>query len=72
MIDKKTIEQLRKKYNDIPPLIFHRSVERAESGGDLFDILDFFPEKYPVIWDEKVRKWSVTEDLTQVEKFQVN
>jgi len=57
-------EALRKRYSEIHPLIFQRSMEKAESDGELFDILESFPG-YPAIWDENNRRWIKTEDLLQ-------
>ena len=56
-------EALRKRYPHIYPLVFQRSVEKAESDGELFDILETIPE-YPIVWDEKIRRWVHT-DLLQ-------
>lgn len=72
MIDKKIVESLKKRYSHIHPLIFHRSVERAKSGGDLFDILDSFEDRYPVVWGEKEGRWVVSDDVTQSTRFELN
>jgi len=69
MIDENILDGLRARYSSIHPLIFHRSVEKASSPGDLFDILDLFPEKYPVIWSEEDHRWVTTNDLVQINKF---
>ena len=63
MFDEKLISKLKERY-DVHPLIFHRSVERAKTAGDLFDILDTIPNKFPLIWNEKERRWLNT-DLYQ-------
>ena len=60
---------LRKKYDAIYPLIFQRSLEKARSLSELFDILDLCPTEYPLVWNERDRCWSVTKDLLQVAKF---
>lgn len=60
-------DALRKRYQHLHPLIFARSVERAETNGELFDILEEFPVEYPVVWDDSQRKWVFTEDLTQTQ-----
>lgn len=39
------VVKIKERYNQIHPLIVHRSMERAKSPGDLFDILDY-------LWDE--------------------
>lgn len=69
MLDVTIVENLKKRYNQIHPLAFHRSVERAESVGELFDMLDTFPTKYPVVWDEESRRWVHTKDATLSERF---
>jgi len=69
MIEEKVDSQLREKYKHLDPLIFQRSVERATGPGDLFDILESVPNGLPIIWDEKTRRWVVTDDLTQSSKF---
>lgn len=63
------VNGLRNRYDDIHPLAFHRSLERANSVGELFDILDTFPKMYPIVWDEKLRRWMHTEDATLSDQF---
>lgn len=70
MIDSKIVDALRKRYNKIHPLIFQRSLERSKTGGELFDILDTFPDQYPVVWDGKEKRWVVTNDLFQSKSFE--
>lgn len=67
--NEKVIEGLMDRYSQMHPLIFHRSLERATGPGDLFDILEGFPDKYPLIWDEADHCWKHTKDLAQKEKF---
>lgn len=57
------IQKLRQRYPNLPPLLFHRSIERARSNGDLFDILDGCPAKYPITWSESDYCWVTTDDL---------
>lgn len=66
--DVAIVQSLKNRYN-INALIFHRSVERAESGGELFDILDSCPKKMPVVWNESSRRWESVEDITLSNKF---
>lgn len=67
------IEGLKKRYPDVHPLIFHRSVERASSLGELFDILEDIPSnEMPILWDEESRRWQTTEDLCLSQKFDLN
>ena len=68
-MDKEFLDKLRERYSDIHPLIFHRSVEKTNSKVELFDILDSFPQEYPVVWSEADRRWITTKDLVQIEKF---
>lgn len=69
MIDKNIIDKLKQKYSHINPLMFHRSVERAKSAGDLFDILDTMPVQFPIVWDEEKHCWVSTKDLFQSQFF---
>jgi hypothetical protein len=62
------LESLRTRYAHVHPLIFLRSVERARSSGDLFDILESFPGTYPLAWDEDAHAWCRTEDLLQARR----
>jgi hypothetical protein len=55
---------LKERYSSIHPLLFHRSVERAKTDCELFDLLDGMPMP-PLIWDEKSREWRHTDDLLQ-------
>lgn len=64
-ISDELLDGLRDRYPDIHPFIFHRSVDKAQSPGELFDILETFPDKYPLIWCDKERCWKTTEDIYQ-------
>lgn len=61
----KVQQALKDRYPHIHPLIFQRSLEKASSNGELFDILESIPDVYPIVWDEETRRWVHTEDLTQ-------
>ncbi len=61
-MDQDVVNRLLERYNRLHPLILHRSVERARTVGELFDLLDGFPERMPVVWDEQSRSWQ-TKDL---------
>lgn len=63
------IETLKKRYSNLHPLIFHRSVERARSLSDLFDILEQIPNKSPIVWDEIQRLWVHNTDVMSHEKL---
>jgi hypothetical protein len=69
MITDNIVHALRNRYSDIHPLIFHRSVEKAQGDTDLFDILDTFPKEFPVVWHEEEKRWVATKDLLQIERF---
>lgn len=46
-----------------------RSVERARTPGELFDILEDIPDEYPLVWDENLRRWVGTDDLLQSQTY---
>ena len=69
MLDDAVVESLKERYNHIHPLAFHRSVERAESIGDLFDILDTFPKGCPIVWDDQSRRWVRAVDTSLSDRF---
>ena len=56
---------LKERHLKLHPLIFQRSLEKAKSNAELFDILETVPEKYPIVWDDKKRAWVFTDDLLQ-------
>jgi hypothetical protein len=66
----KVQEAIKVRYAHLHPLIFQRSLERATSNGELFDILESFSGEYPVVWDESIRRWVRTEDLLQSKAIQ--
>jgi hypothetical protein len=59
---------LKERYKHIHPLLFHRSMERAETDSELFDLLDGMPD-LPVVWDEEDKVWKHAEDLLQQKGF---
>lgn len=61
----KVQEGLRHYFSHVHPLVFSRSVEKARSNGELFDILQEIPKRYPIFWHEESRRWVFTEDLLQ-------
>lgn len=62
---------LRNRYSELHLLLFHRSLERSKSNGELFDILETIPDSLPLVWDDKDRVWKNT-DLLQSERFHLN
>jgi hypothetical protein len=63
MVDEAVIAKLRERYAHVNPLIFHRSISYAKSGGDLFDILEGIPKMFPIVWDHKSHQWVTVEDV---------
>lgn len=68
MLRVDVVEGLRRHF-DVHPLLFHRSLEKAATQGDLFDILDTIPEQCPMIWDDEKHKWVPT-DLLQAKEYE--
>jgi hypothetical protein len=56
-MEARVIQKLKEKYPSIHSVMFLRSMEKARTPGDLFDILDTFPKAYPVEWDYSARRW---------------
>lgn len=69
-MDEELIGKMRLRYSSIHPLIFQRSVERSRNFSELFNILESFQHKYPIVWNMENRNWEVTKDLVQVSKFE--
>jgi len=69
MLAQAVVDGCKTRYKTLHPLIFHRSVEKAKSAADLFDILESFPATYPVVWSDEEHCWVATKDLIQVTKF---
>ena len=65
MIMDEIQQALKKRYSHLHPLIFQRSLERASSAVELFDILETVPTEMPIVWDEDKRLWVHTDDLVQ-------
>lgn len=61
---EESLINFRKRYSHLHPLIFHRSLERASSLIDLFDILENIPSKFPIVWNEEKRSWVKETDIT--------
>jgi hypothetical protein len=56
-ISEDKLSALKSRYPQVHPLMFHRSVERARSLADLFEILEGIPVRFPVVWDDSKRMW---------------
>lgn len=68
MIKQETIDWFREKFPQVHPLVMQRSVERARTHGELFDILSELPE-CPFVWSEETRRWVSTKDIFQAANF---
>jgi hypothetical protein len=62
-VNQEVIDKLKARYADLHPLIFLRSVEHAKDVNELFEILESFPKKYPISWDEQARRWVVSDPI---------
>lgn len=62
-IDERALANFREKYSHLHPLVFHRSMERASSAIELFEILEGVPVGRPFVWDESKRAWVPEGDL---------
>ena len=69
IINEKTLNSFRIRYINIHHLIIQRTVDKVETQGELFDILEDFPNTYPVVWNVKSKRWSHTDDITQEDNF---
>lgn len=56
-IDKTMLDGFRSRYAHIHSLIFWRSIEKARTLGDLFDILEDVPASTPVVWSDEAHGW---------------
>jgi hypothetical protein len=56
---------LKQRYPEIHPLLFQRSLEKARTDVELFDILEGMPSDFPLVWDDDNYCWKKTEDLLQ-------
>ena len=54
------LNTFKARYQAVHPMIFWRSVERARTPGDLFDILEGCPKDFPIVWSEDEHRWKVT------------
>jgi hypothetical protein len=58
----KVQQALKDRHKSLHPLIFHRSLEKACSDVELFEILEYIPD-YPITWDQKKKSWVHVNDL---------
>lgn len=69
MLDKSVVEKLHERYADLHPLIFKRSVEKAKTNGELFDILEDVPKSFPIKWCEETRRWIYFRSFFEIDSF---
>jgi hypothetical protein len=69
MIEDEVVKGLKQRYLDVHPLMFQRSLELARTPGELFDILETIPGKFPIVWDEEQRCWITAKDLFVSQPF---
>ena len=69
LTDEDCIDNFKKRYSHLHPLIFHRSIERAKNLMDLFEILEGVPSKCPIVWDESNRSWVKEPDIISQKKL---
>lgn len=62
-LDEASMANFRAKYPSVHPLVFQRSVERASSLMDLFEILEGVPARPPYSWDDSKRSWVRDDDI---------
>lgn len=67
-LDEDSIQSFKEKYNFLHPLLFHRSLEKAESSNGLFEILESIPKSYPLFWDDSKKKWVSSSDFLFIKK----
>lgn len=67
MIDENILKGLKKRYDSLSPLVFHRSLEKSETATELFDILEAVPS-CPFSWDDSNKKWTKITDFLFVNK----
>jgi hypothetical protein len=65
--DEATIANFRARYSGLHPLVFQRSLEKASSAIELFEILQSVPVSPPYSWDESRRSWVPDQDVMAVE-----
>jgi hypothetical protein len=56
---------LKSRYSHVHPLMFQRSLERAKTNGELFDLLESIPKTMPIVWNEQQSCWETTDNLLQ-------
>ena len=68
-ISPELLDKLKQRYDSLYPLIFYRSIQKAKTLSELFDLLESCPKALPIVWDDSENKWIHTNDLVLVSKF---
>jgi len=68
-VGDKELSNFRSKYSHVHPLVFHRSLEKATSALDFFEILESLPSGYPFSWNDETRSWVVDYDVMGAERL---
>ena len=63
------LSNFKSKYSGVHPLAFHRSLERATSALDLFEILESMPSSVPFSWNDETHSWVADEDVMGIESL---
>lgn len=61
-ITPEAVLKLKALHPNVHPLVFHRTLEKARSVGDLFEMLRSVP-KCPIVWDDSNRSWKKETDI---------
>lgn len=67
MIDDNILDNFKRFYKNLHPLVFHRSLEKSKNSMELFEILQTIP-KCPFSWDDANKSWKKNQDLLIYEK----
>lgn len=67
MIEDSSVSAFKKRYDYVHPLVFHRSLEKADNDLELFEILETIPEM-PFFWDDSSRRWIRCTDFLNISK----
>lgn len=60
--EARVLQSLKEKYK-VHDVVFSRSVGKATSVTDLFDILHTMPGELPLIWDKDERRWCLVREI---------
>lgn len=54
---EEAVDNFKKRYSGLHPLVVQRSIERAKDAFELFEILESIPKNPPFSWSEEKRSW---------------